>query len=261
MNINHLKTSFKKRAARRASASLLAALSLAACGPQSGAPVAANGNPVPMTAVAGTDPALNAAGPMIPAQGGTERQGQSVPGSATIGARNHPGYDEPDLQARSAYPAPATGYRGPVEAPLQSHAQTPYAPTQDEVAPPARAPARAHNAQPVASAHLGEIRSIEPIRTRPEGSGTGAVIGGVLGAVVGNQFGHGGGRAVTTVLGGVGGAVAGNNLERNHREGIAGYRVNVRLDNGSSRTFNEADASEFRVGDRVRVDRGQLRPL
>lgn len=134
-----------------------------------------------------------------------------------------------------------------------------YPTEQDEVGPQSRATSPARQA-PVASAHLGEVVSIEPIRTRPQGNGTGAVIGGVLGAVVGNQFGHGGGRAITTVLGAAGGAVAGNNVERNHREGIVGYRVSVRLDNGTSRTFQENDASEFRVGDRVRVDRGQLHP-
>ena len=80
---------------------------------------------------------------------------------------------------------------------------------------------------------IGSVESIEPIRDRPQGSGVGAVIGGVLGAVVGNQFGHSAGRAAMTGLGAVGGAVAGNNIERNHREGVTGYRVSIRLDNGS----------------------------
>ena len=98
------------------------------------------------------------------------------------------------------------------------------------------------------------MASIEAIRERPQGNGTGAVIGGVLGAVVGNQFGHGLGRAAMTGVGAAGGAVAGNNVERNHRERVTGYRVSVRLDNGATRTFERADVAGLQVGDRVRLD-------
>ena len=98
--------------------------------------------------------------------------------------------------------------------------------------------------QPVASNRVGAITSIEPIRTRPQGSGAGAVIGGVLGAVVGNQFGHGLGRAAITGAGAVGGALAGNNVERNYKEGVSGYRIVVRLDNGRTRTFDRTQVGE-----------------
>lgn len=130
-------------------------------------------------------------------------------------------------------------------------------------APVAAAPAtRAAPREPVrqvASANLGEVESIEPIRTRPQGSGAGAVIGGVLGAVVGNQFGAGNGKAAMTGLGAIGGAVAGNNVERNRNEGISGYRVSVRLDNGQSRTYEEPSLDGLRVGDRVRIDGSRVR--
>ena len=102
------------------------------------------------------------------------------------------------------------------------------------------------------------IRSIEPITQRPQGNGTGAVIGGVAGAVIGNQFGHGLGRAAMTGLGAAGGAVAGNNVERNVRKTVVGYRVHVRLDDGSSRTFERSDVGDLHVGDRVRVGRDGL---
>jgi outer membrane lipoprotein SlyB len=106
---------------------------------------------------------------------------------------------------------------------------------------------------------MGEVRTIEPIRERPPGTGKGAVIGGVLGGVVGNQFGHGTGRAAMTVLGAAGGAVAGNNVERNMNKRIVGYRVSVRLDNGQERTFTEPRVDGLRVGDRVRVDGKHVR--
>lgn len=131
-------------------------------------------------------------------------------------------------------------------------------------ATPAPAPVRLAEARPVAarpapSAHDGEVMAIDPIRTRPQGSGAGAVVGGVLGAVVGNQVGAGTGRSIATVLGGVGGAVAGNNVERNYKEAVVGYRVRVQLDNGESRTYEEKHLDGLRVGDRVRVESGHLR--
>ena len=111
----------------------------------------------------------------------------------------------------------------------------------------------------LASDHRGKVSGIEPIRERPPGTGKGAVIGGVLGAVVGNQFGHGNGRAAMTVVGAAGGAVAGNNVERNVSKRVIGYRVSVRLDNGSSRTYEESRIDGLRVGDRVRIDGRHVR--
>lgn len=46
-------------------------------------------------------------------------------------------------------------------------------------------------------------------------TGAGAVIGGVAGGALGNQVGHGSGRAAATVLGVIGGAVLGNAIEGN----------------------------------------------
>jgi outer membrane lipoprotein SlyB len=155
-------------------------------------------------------------------------------------------------------PAVAAATPAPVQAPVVQAQAVPAVPPVVQVAQatPAVSPP-----PPVASAYAGSVVSIEPIRTRPPGTGTGAVIGGVLGAVVGNQFGGGSGRVATTALGAVGGAVVGNNVERNHNEGIAGYRVSVRLDNGHSRTFQESHVDGLRVGDRVRIEGGQLRPV
>ena len=120
-------------------------------------------------------------------------------------------------------------------------------------AQPADGPPASRHATP--SAAVGRIVSIEPIRTRPKGSGVGAVAGGVVGGVLGNKV---FGGTAATVIGAAGGAVAGNNLERNHKEGVAGYRVAVRLDNGQSRTFTENQVGGLRVGDRVRVRGGRL---
>jgi outer membrane lipoprotein SlyB len=130
-------------------------------------------------------------------------------------------------------------------------------------APPVQTAQSVQPAQPqrpaISSALRGRVSSIEPIRERPPGTGKGAVIGGLLGAVVGNQFGHGTGRAALTVAGAAGGAVAGNNVERNVSKRVIGYRVVLRLDNGQSRTIEETQLNDLRVGDRVHIERGHVR--
>ena len=109
----------------------------------------------------------------------------------------------------------------------------------------------------------GRVNNVEIIRTQQPaaGPGIGAVIGGVAGAVVGNQIGTGGARTAATVIGAVGGAVAGNAIERSRTANAAAgesYRVSVRLENGSIRSYDVASYGELRIGDRVRIENGQL---
>ena len=109
----------------------------------------------------------------------------------------------------------------------------------------------------------GRVNNVEIIRTQQPaaGPGIGAVIGGVAGAVVGNQIGTGGARTAATVIGAVGGAVAGNAIERSRTANAAAgesYRVSVQLDNGSLRAYDMTSYGELRVGDRVRIENGQL---
>jgi len=48
--------------------------------------------------------------------------------------------------------------------------------------------------------------------------------------------------------------LAGNNVERSVNKQMLGDRVSVRLDNGSSRQFEQPRLDGLRVGDRVRVE-------
>ncbi len=52
-------------------------------------------------------------------------------------------------------------------------------------------------------------------------SGAGALLGAIAGGVIGNQFGHGAGRAATTGLGVVAGSAIGNNVEANGYDATA----------------------------------------
>ncbi|HEU0306017.1 MAG TPA: glycine zipper 2TM domain-containing protein [Lysobacter sp.] len=104
----------------------------------------------------------------------------------------------------------------------------------------------------------GHVSQIEIVSESARTSGGGAVLGAVIGAVVGNQIGSGSGRTAATGVGLVGGAVAGNAIEqRNKRDGEV-YRVSVRMDNGRTGQFDYDRIGDLRVGDRIRVEDGQL---
>ncbi|MEO7887638.1 MAG: glycine zipper 2TM domain-containing protein [Polaromonas sp.] len=107
----------------------------------------------------------------------------------------------------------------------------------------------------------GRVINVESIQTaeKGRGSGVGAVLGGVAGAVVGHQIGGGSGKDAATVIGAVGGAVAGNAIEKNRNSTVReSYRVSVQLDNGSSRAYDVPSYGNLRVGDRVKIENGQI---
>jgi outer membrane lipoprotein SlyB len=110
-------------------------------------------------------------------------------------------------------------------------------------------------------AEFGRVENIGVVQTSSRPSGAGAILGAVIGGVVGNQFGAGGGRALATGAGVIGGAVAGNAIENRNRRDDEVYRVNVRFDNGSAREFDFQRIDDLRVGDRVKLESGQLHRL
>ena len=145
----------------------------------------------------------------------------------------------------SSYPTGQYPAQYPNQYPNQYPAQTQYP---------------AQNSQGNATEY-GRVNNIEVFQTQQQaqGSGLGAVIGGVAGAVVGRQIGGGTGRDVATVAGALGGAVAGNAIEKNRNPNISqAYRVSVQLDNGGVRAYDVPTTGELRIGDRVRIQNGQL---
>lgn len=106
--------------------------------------------------------------------------------------------------------------------------------------------------------NCGTIDSVTPVErsTKPEGPGIGAVAGGVAGAVLGNQVGQGNGRAIATILGAIGGGFAGNTIEKNTRKEWV-YQVGVRMEDGSHRTLQVAQAPAF--GSKVTLDGRSIR--
>ena len=136
---------------------------------------------------------------------------------------------QPTAQAR---PAAARAHRAPVQVASNTSAKT-------------------------KCAECGVIESVREITTKGEGSGIGAVGGAVVGGVLGHQVGGGTGQKIATVVGAVGGAVAGNEVEKRVKSGKS-YEITVRLEDGSSRVINEANAPTWRTGDRVKVVNGVI---
>jgi outer membrane lipoprotein SlyB len=117
---------------------------------------------------------------------------------------------------------------------------------------------------PVQQTHrYGYVESIETVSgDRNEGLGVGAVGGAIAGGVLGNQVGHGTGRAAATVGGAVIGGVVGHQVEQRVRgkDGVTEYAYRVRMDDGSYQTFRRP-AQDIRVGDRVRIEGGTIFPM
>lgn len=121
----------------------------------------------------------------------------------------------------------------------------------------------AYQAAPAPYVEYGQVAHIEVLRSQTAGTGTsggGAVAGGLVGGVVGNQIGQGSGRAAATALGLVGGALLGNSIEAQQRgpRVYESYRISIQTDNGAYRAFDVPSPGDLRVGDRVRIDGGQI---
>lgn len=147
----------------------------------------------------------------------------------------------------------------------------PEAPTKHAAAPQSHSAAQ-KTTKPVATlptetraptakavcADCATVTAVTPVEREGQGSGVGAVAGGVLGALVGNQFGQGQGKDVATIVGAVGGGFAGNQVEKKMKK-VTSYQVDLRMDDGSRRTLELA--TPVGVGERVRLDGDTLRPL
>lgn len=129
---------------------------------------------------------------------------------------------------------------------------------------PTRTAAAANAEQPLPATppaaickNCGAIESIREIAHDGDGSGLGAVAGGVVGAVLGNQVGGGRGKSAATLLGGIGGAVAGHQIEKSQKKRFT-YEIVVRFDDGTSQVLTQDTAPSWRLGDRVKLVNGTL---
>ena len=103
----------------------------------------------------------------------------------------------------------------------------------------------------------GSVTNIKTVEIKGEGTGLGAIAGGVLGGVLGHQVGGGRGKDVATVAGAAGGAYAGHQVEKNAKSKTQ-YQVIVKLETGESRTFTYNQATQYKIGDKIKVANGKL---
>lgn len=131
-----------------------------------------------------------------------------------------------------------------------------------KVGPGSGKPVPARSTQETAAvrecANCATVLSVQSEKRKGEGTGVGAVGGAVLGGVVGHQIGGGHGKDAMTVLGAVGGGLAGHEVEKNVRATTV-YRVQLRMDDGSTRTVTQSAAPA--IGARVEVEGHRLKPL
>ena len=105
--------------------------------------------------------------------------------------------------------------------------------------------------------NCGTVTDVKTVKKEGEGSGVGAVAGGVLGGVLGHQIGSGRGNTAATIVGAGAGAYAGHQVEKSQKATTT-YQVNVKMEDGKTRTFNFSKETSYRVGDKIKVVDGKL---
>jgi len=104
----------------------------------------------------------------------------------------------------------------------------------------------------------GTISNVRAIQHEGEGTGLGAVGGAVIGGVLGNQVGEGNGKRAARIGGAVLGGLAGHQVEKRVRSNTS-WEVDVRMNDGSTRTVSYSQQPTWQAGDAVRVDDGEIR--
>lgn len=172
---------------------------------------------------------------------------------------------EPRVMARTESPRPAVRPEPakvepqvsalPPPAPMEPRRGEPD-PTTVSSAPPVPA-SETGRTVPILCRDCGVIEAINETEKNGEGSGLGAVAGGVVGAIAGKQVGGGRGRTAMSVLGAIGGAVAGNQIEK-HARSVKNYDITIRFEDGTTRTLSQTTPPSWRTGDRVRLVNGVI---
>lgn len=102
------------------------------------------------------------------------------------------------------------------------------------------------------SVFYGTILRVEEVTIEGTQSGLGTIAGGAMGAALGSAVGGGSGRTIATVGGAIAGGAAGSAIEKNATT-VAGFELEVELDNGEIIVVVQEQDAPYHVGDRVRV--------
>jgi outer membrane lipoprotein SlyB len=105
------------------------------------------------------------------------------------------------------------------------------------------------------SSGYGVVQSIELIKQGDSSLGVGTIAGGVVGGVLGSQVVSGTGQTAATIGGAAAGAYIGHQLEKGKGDVS---KFTIRMDSGTYQTLTQSTSTNFRVGDRVRIENGVL---
>jgi uncharacterized protein YcfJ len=156
------------------------------------------------------------------------------------------------IEHAAAMPAPAAPVAKPKPKPHRvAHQAAPAAVVTEaprEYQPPKPAPL---------PGVAGVVESVKEIEQKGENPIAGPIIGGIAGAVLGHQVGSGTGRTVATAVGAGAGILGGKVVEEKVRA-TKHWDVNLRLDDGSTKTISSDSEPAWHAGDRVRLVDGQL---
>jgi outer membrane lipoprotein SlyB len=114
-------------------------------------------------------------------------------------------------------------------------------------------------AAPAYDPYAGEVTAVNAVQTAQPTTGIGAIGGAVVGGLAGTQIGNGRGRTAATIIGAIGGGLAGNQIEHVVHKATT-YQVQVRMNDGSVRSFNYEAAPGVAVGQKVHVSGETLTP-
>jgi len=139
---------------------------------------------------------------------------------------------------------------------LSGCANTGYQPAAATASP-------AQSSNTYATTQYGVVDGIESVAGANSGIGgssvgAGTIIGAVAGGVLGHQVGGGSGKDLATIAGVVGGAVIGNKVDKGNQQQNNAYNIRVRLNRGGSQTIHVQSLNNLAIGDRVRIDNGQI---
>ncbi len=193
--------------------------------------------------------------PNVAAQSSTAPAASAPLALAAPGQTTQPNQAAP-YPAQNAAPYPAQGAY-PTQNAMPPQAPAARQPAYAERAPSANPSHAQTQPRQSASPYAGHVTSITPITTQGKETGLGMIGGAVVGGLLGNQIGRGNGRTLATVGGAVAGGYAGHTAE-NYYSRDTQYRVNVRMDNGTNRSFTYKAAPGFQPGERVHIENGTL---
>ncbi|MCX7167595.1 MAG: glycine zipper 2TM domain-containing protein [Rhodocyclales bacterium] len=166
----------------------------------------------------------------------------TVPVSKTLPAIHHKTEKKKVAQDVPANP-PA------VPPPLASGVPPDYVPPAPSAAPVPPAP--------LPCADCGVIANVRQVTNEGQGTGAGAIIGGLAGGALASNVGRGNTRTLATIAGAVGGGMLGNSIEKSQHR-TTSYQVTVRMEDGTTRTVAADTMPSWRIGDKVKLTSGTI---